>query len=153
MDGEKRKNYTRLGILVQEDPRAAAREIKQLLSETRGNASEASRRLGIGHASLLRYFRRLREAGHPVREKGKVGRSSHEDDPEFVARTKEIRDALKDVAPCFLTDRQWEVVVRRYPSAGKPQSCVRIAQDLGITRQAVQKTERAALAKLGLGDG
>lgn len=146
---EKRRNWTDLGILVQKDPARAAKKIASLLKRTRGNASEASRRLGIAHASLLRYFRRLRAAGHPVRPEGKVGRAAHEDGPAFQARAKAVQSALA-ADPAALTECQADVLRRRYPAEGEPQTCAAIAADLGVTRQAVQRAEKRALAKLGV---
>lgn len=146
---KKRRNWTDLGILVQKDPKKAAKKIASLLKRTRGNASEASRRLGIAHASLLRYFRRLRAAGYPVRPEGKIGRAAHEDGPAYQARAKAVQTALASNAS-DLTQVQADVLRRRYPTEGEPQTCAAAAADLGVTRQAVQRAEKRALAKLGV---
>ena len=151
--GEKRRPYTELGVLLDADPEAAAKRIKARLVETRGNASEAARREGIAYATLLRYFARLRVAGHPVREEGKTGRRRDEDVPKsvFLARAAAVRKAARKRSD-DLTHHEAQILAGKYPAEGEPKSCVQLAQQLGITRQAVQQAEARALAKLGLAE-
>lgn len=150
----KRKPYTELGILLDSDPQAAAERIKALLAETRGNASQAARNEGISYATLLRYFARLRKAGYPVRAEGKRGRAGHENVPpaerkkHALAVHRAMRAHRDD-----LTHREEEILSGKYPTQGEPKSCVQLAADLKISRQAVQKIESRALAKIGLSDG
>ena len=150
---DKRKPYTELGILLDSDPAAAAKRIKDRLAETRGNASEAARREGIAYATLLRYFARLRVAGHPVREEGKTGRRADEDVPRavFRARASAVRKAARRRSG-DLTHHEALILAGKYPAVGEPKSCVQLAEQLGITRQAVQQAEARALAKLGLAE-
>jgi DNA-directed RNA polymerase sigma subunit (sigma70/sigma32) len=50
-----------------------------------------------------------------------------------------------------LTHHEVVVLAGKYPREGEPQSCVQLAEALGISRQAVQQAEARALVKVGLG--
>lgn len=150
---EKRRPYTELGVLLDRDPEAAAKRIMARLEETLGNASEAARREGIAYATLLRYFARLRELGYSVREEGKTGRRADENAPKpvFRARAVAVRKAARQRRD-DLTHHESVILAAKFPVSGEPKSCVQLADQLGITRQAVQQAEARALAKLGLAE-
>jgi RNA polymerase nonessential primary-like sigma factor len=76
-----------------------------------------------------------------------VARSADAPADEVVERM--FIEGVFDTARRTLTERQWEVISRRYGLGGnEPCTLQQVGEALGVSREAVRKTEQQALARL-----
>jgi RNA polymerase primary sigma factor len=64
-------------------------------------------------------------------------------DLDVSLRAEQVRDALS-----VLSDREREVVIRRYGLDGDPETLDEVGRTLGVTRERVRQIERKALERL-----
>lgn len=128
------------------DKRPAA-VIKRALIEAKGNASRAARSLGTNRQSLLGAvdlvgLRPWLEETFPTRERGGAPRGAVP--PKLLVA---IRAGLDGYG---LTGREYTVLKRRF-DPDNPWTLEELAGHFGISRQAVLKIERQALAQIQRG--
>jgi RNA polymerase primary sigma factor len=118
---------------------------------TDDEVAEASR-LPVERVRQLRdVARTVTSLDRPVGEEGDASfgdlLAADQDEPwadlDVSLRAEQVRDALS-----VLSDREREVVIRRYGLDGDPETLDEVGRTLGVTRERVRQIERKALERL-----
>lgn len=87
-----------IGRNVQVDPALAAADLSAKLERFNGSITTTAKSLGVDHATLRRWIRVLKEAGHEVGPTQGPGKPRHKKPSKNALALRRWRDSKKDIA-------------------------------------------------------